>query len=67
MATTAEAVIADNAEAIMNAKPAPYLRVKTMSTLLDAIDQGKRKSLLSVYPAKSSSTKDAANPAAGNA
>jgi coenzyme F420-reducing hydrogenase beta subunit len=39
----AEAVIADNIEAILNAKPAPYVRVKTMSTLLNAIDSGKRK------------------------
>lgn len=40
---TAQAVIADNTEAIINAKPARYLRVKIISTLLDAIDSGKRK------------------------
>jgi coenzyme F420-reducing hydrogenase beta subunit len=40
---TGQAVIADDADSIINTKPAPYLRVKIMSTLLDAIDQGKRK------------------------
>jgi coenzyme F420-reducing hydrogenase beta subunit len=39
----AEAVIVENAGDIAKAKDAPFLRVKTMSTLLDAIDQGKRK------------------------
>ncbi|MCW4006680.1 MAG: Coenzyme F420 hydrogenase/dehydrogenase, beta subunit C-terminal domain [Candidatus Bathyarchaeota archaeon] len=39
----AKAVIAENAEAVTSAKEAPFIRVKTMSTLLDAIDQGKRK------------------------
>ena len=40
---TAETVIAENTNDIMKAKDAPFLRVKTMSKLLEAIEQGKRK------------------------
>src|SRR3972149_13887 len=40
---TAEAVIAENTDDIMKAKEASFLRVKTMSKLLEAIEKGKRK------------------------
>jgi coenzyme F420-reducing hydrogenase beta subunit/ferredoxin len=39
----AEAVIVENAGDAAKAKEAPLLRVKTMSTLLDAVEMGKRK------------------------
>ena len=40
---TGQAVIADNIDSIVSSKTVPCLRVKTMSTLLEAIDQGKRR------------------------
>lgn len=40
---TAEAVIAQSTDDVVKAKDAPFLRIKTMTPLLEAIEQGKRK------------------------
>lgn len=40
---TAEAVIAENIDEIMNAKDRPFLRIKMVSKLMEAIEMGKRK------------------------